>query len=136
MPKQRRSSKSEIEKSDPQKLKLEVLDHGYEASLPCNLSDDWLTKLERDSGMVLSGQIEDHCYKAAPFAIVTKLLEGKCHASKGLVTFSDEELLSHMRLLHYEICVELIRRKGYVTPPPATLETILTDRVDQNSAKE
>ena len=117
-----------MEKSNLQKLKDEVLDHGAEAALPCNLSDKWLGLLERDIRMLLLEGGDDHSYMTAPLAIVCQILLGK-HPNKGnRVTFTEEELFNYLKDLHEEITLEIIRRHDVIAPIPATLATIFTNR--------
>lgn len=114
--------------SDLQKLKHEVLDQGPEASLPCNLPDAWLSMLERDLEMLLQKQKEDHNYLTAPLAIIAHILYGKHGNKETEISFSDEELFKYLQDLRIEISLEIIRRNTNITPEPATLDTIFTNR--------
>lgn len=117
-----------MEKSDLRKLKQEVLDRGPDATLPCNLPDAWLNLLARDLEMLLQEQKEYHCYMTAPLAIVVHILYAK-HGNKGrVVSFSEEEMFNHLQDLRIEILLEIIRRNTDISPEPATLDTIFTNR--------
>lgn len=115
-----------MEKSNLERLSNEVLRQGAEATLPCNLTDEWLDLLERDLEMIL--QEGNHNYLTAPLAMVTHILFYKNGGKKKEVTFSEEDLFNYLRFLYFEIALEKVRRYTDLAPPPATLETILTNR--------
>lgn len=117
-----------MEKSDLQKLKREVLDHGAEAALPSRLSDIWLSLLARDLDMLLQEHQEDHHYLSAPLAIIIHILYGK-HGNKGKeVSFSEDDLFRYLHYLRIEIALEMIRRTTDVITEPATLDSIFSNR--------
>ena len=47
-----------MEKSNIKRLSKEVLTQGAEAALPCNLPDEWLNLIERDSIFQLKNESE------------------------------------------------------------------------------
>lgn len=116
-----------MEQSDLLQLKCEVLDQGPEAALPCNLSDKWLVMLARDIEMLQEETDSDHSYLSAPLAIIIQLLLGKSGQSEGSISI--EELFKYLQYLQIEIVLEVTRRSVDVTLVPATMETILTNRV-------
>ena len=63
-----------MEKSDLTRFQKEVIAHGAEAALPCNLSDEWIALLSRDLNMLLEPENEDHGYLTVPLALVIHLL--------------------------------------------------------------
>lgn len=119
-----------VEISDIKKLKQEVLDHGPEATLPANLPDEWIKLLARDLDMLLNvdGGYEDHRYLTAPLAIITHILFGKKGENESSVSFSEEDLVKFLDYLRFEIALEEVRRWTDISPEPATLETIFTNR--------
>jgi hypothetical protein len=123
-----------IEKSDLRKLKNEVLDHGPEATLPKNLSDAWLSRLERDLEMLQYEQKEDHGFLSAPLAVIVNILFGKHGNSASRLSFSEGELIKYLNHLRLEISLEVVRRHMGTGPEPATLDTIFTNRIlhDEN----
>lgn len=120
-----------MEKSDLLKLKNEVLDHGAEAALPANLPDLWVELLAHDLDMLRDGVGEDsdgHNYLTAPLAIIAHILLGKQGGNEKQVSFSDEDLHNYLSSLRFEIALEEIRRWTDLSPEPATLKTIFTNR--------
>lgn len=120
-----------MEISDIKKLKQEVLDHGPEATLPANLPDEWIKLLARDLDMLLNEDgngYEDHRYLTAPLAITTHILFGKRGENESSVSFSEEDLVKFLDYLRFEIALEEVRRWTDISPEPATLETIFTNR--------
>jgi hypothetical protein len=120
-----------MEKSDIVKLKKEVLDHGTEAALPVNLPDIWVKLLARDLEMLRDGageDNEDHSYLTAPLAIIVHILFGRKDENEHEISFSDKDLFIYLDYLQFEISLEEIRRWTDISPEPATLETIFTDR--------
>jgi hypothetical protein len=120
-----------MEKSDIVKLKKEVLDHGPEAALPANLPDIWVKLLARDLEMLRDGageDNEDHSYLTAPLAIIVYILFGRKGENEHEISFSDKDLFIYLDYLQFEISLEEIRRWTDISPEPATLETIFTDR--------
>jgi len=120
-----------VEISDIKKLKQEVLDHGPEATLPANLPDKWIRLLSRDLDMLLSevgNGNEDHRYLTAPLAIITHILFGKRGENESSVSFSEKDLVKFLDYLRFEIALEEVRRWTDISPEPATLETIFTNR--------
>lgn len=118
--------------SDIKKLKQEVLDHGPEATLPANLPDEWIKLLARDLDMLLNEDgngSEDHRYLTAPLAIITHILFGKRGENESSVSFSEEDLVKFLDYLRFEIALEEVRRWTDISPEPATLETIFTNRI-------
>lgn len=121
-----------MEISDIKKLRQEVFDHGPEASLPSNLSDEWVLLLARDLDMVLSEtgkRDEDHRYLTAPLAIIAHILLAKRGGLKRRASFTGEEFFEYLEALRFEIALEEIRRWTDICPEPATLETIFTNRI-------
>lgn len=120
-----------MEISDIKKLKQEVLDHGPEATLPANLPDEWIKLLARDLDILLNvdgNGCEDHRYLTAPLAIITHILFGKRGENESSVSFSEEDLVKFLDYLRFEIALEEVRRWTDISPEPATLETIFTNR--------
>lgn len=120
-----------MEQSDISKLKKEVLDHGPEAALPENLPDVWVKLLARDLEMFREGAGEDnegHSYLTAPLAIIVHILFGRKGKNEHEISFSDKDLFNYLDYLQFEISLEEIRRWTDISPEPATLETIFTDR--------
>lgn len=120
-----------MEISDIKKLKQEVLDHGPEATLPANLPDEWIKLLARDLDILLNvdgNGCEDHRYLTAPLAIITHILFGKRGENESSVSFSEEDLVKFLDYLRFEIALEGVRRWTDISPEPATLETIFTNR--------
>jgi hypothetical protein len=120
-----------MEKSDLVRLKHEVLDHGPEAALPANLPDEWVRLLARDLEELL-GETDkvrdDHSYLTAPLAIIAHILFGKMGKNEDSVNLPAEDLFNFLDYLRFEIALEEIRRWTDISPEPATLETIFTDR--------
>ncbi|MDA8329477.1 MAG: hypothetical protein M0Z83_11015 [Betaproteobacteria bacterium] len=125
-----------MEKSDLTRLKHEVLDHGVEAVLPVNFSDEWLNLLARDLDMLLESAVDDgifqdggyHGYLTAPLAIITHILYGRKDKNESEVRFSEDDLFRFLEYLQFEIGLEGVRRWTDISPEPATLETIFTNR--------
>lgn len=61
-------------------------------------------------------------------AIIIRILCGKNGENEREVRFSGKELLNFLDYLQFEIALEEIRRWTDMSPEPATLETIFTDR--------
>lgn len=117
-----------MEKSDLSRFQREVIAHGAEAALPCNLSDEWIALLSRDLNMLLEPENEDHGYLTVPLALVIHLLLAKRGKKKGEMTFSEEELHKCFEYLHFELAAEEVSRKTDISLNRATLETIFTNR--------
>lgn len=116
-----------MEQSDLLQLKREVLDHGPEAALPCNLPDKWLGMLARDLEMLPQEQDSSHSYLSAPLYIIIHLLLGKSGQREGSI--SVEELFEYLQHLKIEIALEVARRSSDIDVVPATIETIFSNRV-------
>lgn len=120
-----------MEQSDIRKLKQEVLDHGPEATLPANLPDEWIKLLARDLDMLLNeagNGNEDYRYLTAPLAVITHILFGRRNENESSVNFTDKDLVKFLDYLRFEIALEEVRRWTDISPEPATLETIFTNR--------
>lgn len=120
-------SEEHIPKSDLLALKKDILDQNPDAALPCNLSDEWLTKLARDLEMLRQEPLDNE-YLNAPLAIVVRILHAKNMKAKQPIEFSIDELSRYLQDLHIEISLEIVRRNTKIAPEPATLETIFTNR--------
>lgn len=128
-----------MEKSDISKLKHEVLDHGSEAALPANLPDVWIRLLARDLDMLQEEAGEDsegHHYLTAPLAIIVHILYGRNSENEHQVSFSGKDLCNYLDDLRLEISLEEIRRWTDMSPEPATLETIFTNRTVKLTLKD
>lgn len=117
-----------METSDLNRLKHEVLDFGPNATLPCNLPDAWLSMIARDLEMLFQEKKEDHGYLTAPLAIVVHILHGKHGNKEKEISFSENELFKYLQDLQIEVSLEILRRNTDITPEPATLDTIFSDR--------
>jgi len=117
-----------MEKSDLARFQKEVMAHGAEAALPCNLSDEWIALLNRDLTMLLDPENEDDGYLTVPLALVIHLLLGKRGNKSGEMTFSEEELHKYLQYLHFELAAEEVSRNTEISLNRATLETIFTNR--------
>lgn len=110
-------------------LNNDVLRHPADAALPCNLSDKWLTLLARDLEHCVGDSIgapDAGHYMAAPLAAILHLLSGKSDSASPPHRL--EEIYEYFKDYHVEITLEIVRRSTDITPEPATIETIFTDR--------
>ena len=117
-----------MEKSDLARFQREVIAHGAEAALPCNLSDEWIALISRDLNMLLEPENEDEGYLTVPLAMVIHLLLAKRGKKQGKMTFSEEELHKYFQYLHFELAAEEVCRNTDISLNRATLETIFTNR--------
>lgn len=117
--------------TDLELFKKKVLDLVPEASLPRNLSDDWLEFLARDleesvgEGEHVGDGSAD--YAKAPLALIFRLLSVK-NAGKT-VQLSDETLHQYFEYLRIEINLEIAGRVTGKMAEAATFESILTNRM-------
>ncbi len=110
-------------------LNNDVLRHPADAALPCNLSNKWLTLLARDLEHCVGDSIgapDAGHYMAAPLAAILHLLSGKSDSASPPHRL--EEIYEYFKDYHVEITLEIVRRNTDITPEPATIETIFTDR--------
>jgi len=110
-------------------LNNEVLRHPPGAALPCNLSDKWLNLLARDLEHCVGDSIrvpDAGDYMAAPLAAIQHLLSGKSDSASPSRRL--EEIYEYFKDYHVEITLEIVRRNTDITPEPATIETLFTDR--------
>lgn len=118
-----------LPESNLAELNNDVLRHPADAALPCNLSDKWLTMLARDLEHCVGDSIgapDAGHYMAAPLAAILHLLSGKSDSASPPHRL--EEIYEYFKDYHVEITLEIVRRNTDITPEPATIETIFTDR--------
>jgi hypothetical protein len=115
-----------IEQSNLLEFKCDALDFGPEGTLPYNLSDTWLRKIDRDMRMLMKND-GDSGNLTVPLAMVTHLLFWKRREDENTVSFSEQELFNYIEQLHFEITLELFRRISGEDIVPATLETIFSE---------
>lgn len=115
--------------SDLTRLAKEILKQPSAAALPCNLSDEWLTMIERDLAGVF-GVIEHYTpieqLMAAPLALVFHILVGQGRGAGQ--TMPHEEVISCLNDYRIEVVLELVNRKTCAKSTQATLATIFKNR--------
>lgn len=108
----------------------EVLMSGPEATLPCNLSDYWLTALQQSTDRCLENlaakRPEDDDSLSLPLAAILHILCAKAGNAEFHVPM--EELFNNFEYLRIELAIEELRRKTDYLNEPATLASIFTDR--------
>lgn len=108
----------------------EVLMSGPEATLPCNLSDYWLTALQQSTDRCLKNlaakRPEDYDSLSLPLAAILHILCAKAGNAEFHVPM--EELFNNFEYLRIELAIEELRRKTDYLNEPATLASIFTDR--------
>lgn len=126
-----------ITRSDLAALSTEVLRRAADASLPCNLSDDWLARIDRDLNVSFDGlQLNERApvyddgepYLAAPLALVIRILMGKNGDNPNPVHIDWETLEKHLRQLRMEIALDVVKRRTHLRPSSATLKNIFENR--------
>ena len=113
-----------------QRFVEEVLMSGPEATLPCNLSDYWLTALQQSTDRCLENfatkRPEDDDSLSLPLAAILHILCAKAGSAEFQVPM--EELFNNFEYLRIELAIEELRRKTDYLNEPATLASIFTDR--------
>lgn len=117
--------------TDLQRLSEEIIRQPLEKALPCNLSDEWLHLLERDFRIALRNDDLDLVgdpldYMKAPLTLISHLAVGKNNGAWAAI--DEDKLFRYFLLYQAEILLEIARRNGSVDSPPATMETIFTER--------
>jgi len=120
------------------KFANEVLSRGAEALLPHNLSQDWLTALQKmaDDFLDLNFQNAD-CSDVGDdvdpilSACVSEILS---HRQGGTTEIAPDDLIKKITIYCIRITIETIRRESGNDMPPPTLENILdTDQLAELS---
>lgn len=107
-----------------QRFAAEILSAGPEGSLPCNLPDEWLDLLSRQSND-LGRNEDDPCITELVAAVIHVLAAKK---GPGEVNIQEAELMDCLEKYRLELSIEVISRRTNIKGEPATLETIFTDR--------
>lgn len=113
------------------KFNDEVIKSGPEATLPVNLSDFWLTTLLRYLEEVFENDDspendDDSGALSLPLLAVLHIVFAKNGGKE--ISISMDKLFEHMQDYRIELALEEVRRKTDVSPEPATLESIFTNR--------
>lgn len=114
-----------------QRLSEEIIRQPLEKALPCNLSNEWLHLMERDFRIALRNDDLDVVgdpldYMKAPLTLISHLAVGKNNGAWAAI--DEGKLVRYFLLYQAEILLEIARRNGSVDSPPATVETIFTER--------
>ena len=115
--------------TDLNRLQAEILSGPFEASLPVNMTDEWLNLIVRDIYEALSDdepttENPGVLRAEAPFRLITRLLV----ESKGKAWHVEEldSLQGHYMNYLAEVILALVRRQKGHSIPPSRLDTILT----------
>ncbi|WP_313301355.1 hypothetical protein [Diaphorobacter sp.] len=120
------------EEIDIDRFRKEVLANAGESALPCNMSTEWLTLFIRDFTEALEHP-DSPCITRTREALTTCLalilhLLGEKQSTRQVAVPLDQ-MFEYCRQYQMELQLELIRRRSAAPLIPATLETILTNRV-------
>jgi hypothetical protein len=110
-------------------LAAQVLTKPPAASLPCNLTDEWLELISRDLESALGKDAPlniDAQSLATPLALVVHILAGQ--SGEAGHAWSFEDLFDRLQDFRLEIALELLNRRTGVRTTPATMETIFKQR--------
>lgn len=122
-------NREDLPDTDLNRLREEILSGPFEASLPANMTEEWLNLIARDIYEAVSE--EAPTTKAtrlrraeAPFRLIARLLVERKDAAWHAIELE----AVHALFLNYlaEAILELVRRQKGHWIPPATLDTILT----------
>lgn len=106
------------------RFKAEVTDHGAEACLPRNLTDEWLRVVSESTESML--QQEDDSQGAIATAAILLILDAKRGGKELRVSY--EELEKRFQDYRIELALEEVHRRTEVKYEPATLQTIFSNR--------
>lgn len=120
-----------VEKHILQRFQDEVMISGTEATLPCNLTDYWLSEIQTHldklfESMSATTQLETENSMALPLAAVIHILFAKENTEKLKVSL--DEMFDYFKCYHVELALEEIRRKTGFRAEPASIKTIFTNR--------
>lgn len=104
---------------------------GAEATLPCNLTDYWLSEIQMHlvklfESMAATAELKTEQSMALPLAAVIHILFAKGSTEKLEVSL--DEIFDYFKYYRAELALEEIRRKTDFKAEPASIQTILTNR--------
>lgn len=105
------------------KFKRNVIEHGADACLPVNLSDEWLDYLDAELACLDDEESDLSCSLAA---IVTILMAKNAHQDEYSATV--DELFDKIIEFKIEIGLEIVMRRTEIKYKPANLDNIFTNR--------
>ena len=109
-----------------ERFKAEVLDADQESTLPRKLSDQWLEVLLKGISKFEANNDEAH-HHSELYHCIKKILHLKNNGQNTTLAPQEFEMLVEM--FKVELVMEKLARQGkYEFRPPATIETIFTDR--------
>lgn len=119
------------EKHILRRFQEEVMNSGPESTLPCNLTDYWLTEIQQHleqlfESITAPDGLKSERSMALPFAAVIHILFAKGRTEKLEVPM--EEMLNYFEYYRAELALEETRRRTDLRAEPASIETIFTDR--------
>lgn len=119
------------EKHILQRFQAEVMISGTEATLPCNLTDYWLSEIQKHLGklfesMSATTELKTEQSMALPLAAVIHILFAKGGAKK--IEVSLDEMFDYFKYYHAELALEETRRNTDFRCEPASIQTIFTNR--------
>lgn len=114
-----------------QRFQAEVMNLGTEATLPCNLTDYWLSEIQKHleklfESMAAAAESKTEQTMALPLAAVIHILFAKGSTEKLEVSL--DEMFNYFEYYRAELTLEEIRRKSDFKPEPASIQTIFTNR--------
>jgi len=122
-------NREDLPDTDLNRLQAEILSGPFEASLPANMTGEWLNLIARDIYEAVSDEaptVKSPGIRRAdaPLRLIARLLVER----RGSAWHEIELEAVHALFLNYlaEVILELVRRQKGHWIPPATLDTILT----------
>jgi hypothetical protein len=116
-----------VKKSPKSKFKKEVLDHGAEACLPVNLSDEWIHYLDNELRSLDGISDDENENQSCALLAVVKILHAKNGGGSLFIDIMNE-LYQKLKEYRIEIALETVRRRTEIKYEVATINNIFTNR--------